>query len=170
MPYGIGTKGTKWETELAYYKTEVTDTTPADDSDDVGPAINVPPGEDIILYRILSCGKGPQNQLIPLEMIVSAPVSEGDVGDGKITLSEQDVSELSGQDGSPLTIPLSEYVGNNDVAGDIKISNKNETNSGFYVFKRALEQCTNRTNYGTFSTSSSYTEEQCVEFDGALVR
>ena len=86
-------------------------------------------------------------------MIVSAPVSEGDVGDGKITLSEQDVSELSGQDGSPLTIPLSEYVGNNDVAGDIKISNKNETNSGFYVFKRALEQCSNRTNYGTFSTS-----------------
>ena len=166
--YGIGTKGTKWETELAYYKTEVEDSTPADDSDDVGPAINVPPGEDIILYRILSCGKGPQNQLIPLEMIVSAPVSEGDVGDGKITLSEQDVSELSGQDGSPLTIPLSEYVGNNDVAGDIKISNKNETNSGFYVFKRALEQCSNRTNYGTFSTSSSYTEEQCVEFDGKL--
>ena len=166
--YGIGTKGTKWETELAYYPTTVTDSTPDNDNDDEGPTVNVPPGEDVVLYKILSCGKGPQDQLIPLELIVSAPVSEGDVGDGKITLSEQDVSELSGQDGSPLSIPLNNYIGDEDVDGDIKISTSNETNSDFYVFKRALEQCTNATTYGDFSVSSTYTEGQCVENDDKL--
>ncbi|WP_440910182.1 LamG-like jellyroll fold domain-containing protein [Candidatus Pelagibacter sp.] len=166
--YGIGTKGTKWETELAYYPTTVTDSTPDNDSDDEGPTVNVPPGEDVVLYKILSCGKGPQDQLIPLELIVSAPVSEGDVGDGKITLSEQDVSELSGQDGSPLSIPLNNYIGDEDVDGDIKISTSNETNSDFYVFKRALEQCTNATTYGDFSVSSTYTEGQCAENDDKL--
>ena len=166
--YGLGTAGTKWETQLAYYKTRQVDSTPDDDDDDMAPAQNVPPGEDIVLYRILSCGTGPQGQLIPLEKIVSAPVVKGDVGDGKISISKQDVSELTGQDGSPLEIPLSPYIADPDVTDDIKISPKTETNSDFYVFKRALEQCTNNTNYGTFSTSSTYTEGQCAEFDGKL--
>ena len=71
-------------------------------------------------------------------------------------------------DGSPLEIPLSPYIADPDITDDIKISPITETNSDFYVFKRALEQCTNQTNYGTFSTSSSYTEGQCAEFDGKL--
>ena len=96
--YGIGTQGTKWETTLEEYEKTSLDNTPNDDDDDVEPTITIPPGEDVALYRILSCGKGPQGQLLPLELIVSAPVTEGDVGDGKITLSTQDVSELSGQD------------------------------------------------------------------------
>ena len=166
--YGLGTAGTKWETQLAYYKTRQVDSTPDNDDDDMAPSQNVPPGEDIVLYRILSCGTGPQGQLIPLEKIVSAPVVKGDVGDGKISISKQDVEELTGQDGSPLEIPLNPYIADPDVNDDIKISPKTETNSDFYVFKRALEQCTNNTNYGTFSTSSTYTEGQCVEFDDKL--
>ena len=166
--YGLGTAGTKWETEPAYYTTRQVDSTPDNDDDDVAPSQNVPPGEDIVLYRIMSCGTGPQGQLIPLEKIVSAPVVIGDVGDGKISISKQDVSELTGQDGSPLEIPLSTYIADPDVNDDIKISPKTETNSDFYVFKRALEQCTNNTNYGTFSTSSSYSEGECAEFDDKL--
>ena len=166
--YGLGTAGTKWETQLAYYKTRQPDSTPDDDTDDVAPSQNVPPGEDIVLYRILSCGTGPQGQLIPLEKIVSAPVVKGDVGDGKLSLSKQDVSALTGQDGSPLEIPLLPYIADPDEADDIKIDPSSGTNSDFYVFKRALEQCTNNTNYATFSTSSTYTEGQCAEHDGKL--
>ena len=166
--YGLGTAGTKWETQLAYYKTRQPDSTPSDDMDDVAPSQNVPPGEDIVLYRILSCGTGPQGQLIPLEKIVSAPVVKGDVGDGKLSLSQQDVSGLTGQDGSPLEIPLLPYIADPDETDDIKIDPSSGTNSDFYVFKRALEQCTNNTNYTTFSASSTYTEGQCAEFNGKL--
>ena len=105
---------------------------------------------------------------MPLELIVSAPVSEGDVGDGKITLSTQDVSELSGQDGSPLSIPLSNFIANEEIEDDIKISQSVDVNTNFYVFKRALEQCTNRLTYGDFSSTATYTEGQCVEYDDKL--
>ena len=53
------------------------------------PRYNVPPGEDVVYYKILSCGKGPQEQIVPLELIVSAPVQKGDVGDGKIALQKK---------------------------------------------------------------------------------
>ena len=61
--YGLGTAGTKWETQLAYYKTRQVDSTPDNDDDDMAPSQNVPPGEDIVLYRILSCGTGPHEAL-----------------------------------------------------------------------------------------------------------
>jgi hypothetical protein len=67
-----GDAQTKWVTDVAKYPL-VTD-------HDVAPSINVPPGEDIAYYRILSCGRGPDDQLIPLETIVSAPVIQGDIG------------------------------------------------------------------------------------------
>ena len=55
--YGIGTHGTRWDTKIEYYPKTSLDNTPDNDTDDVGPVINVPPGEDVVLYRILSCGK-----------------------------------------------------------------------------------------------------------------
>ena len=67
-----GDNQTKWQTTFAKYPL-VTD-------HDTAPSINVPPGEDVAYYRILSCGKGPEGQLIPLESIVSAPVVKGDIG------------------------------------------------------------------------------------------
>jgi len=54
--------------------------------------INVPPGEDIAYYRILSCGRSANGQLIPLETVVSAPVVQGDVGDGMIAFTTNDIS------------------------------------------------------------------------------
>ena len=67
-----GDAQTKWVTESAKYPLVV--------DNGATPSINVPPGEDIAFYRILSCGRGPDGQLIPLESVVSAPVIEGDVG------------------------------------------------------------------------------------------
>ena len=133
--YGIGNKGTLWKTEIVKYP--VTSTT------DDAPSINVPPGEDVVYYKILSCGKGPQEQIVPLELIVSAPVQKGDVGDGKIALTEEDLNDLTGQEGTPLITPLNNYIGQEGVTGDIKIQTKDNTNTNFYVFKRAMEQCSN---------------------------
>ena len=64
---------------------------PVVSDDDNAPSINVPPGEDVVYYKILSCGNGPQGQIVPLELIVSAPVQKGDVGDGKFTLTPEDI-------------------------------------------------------------------------------
>ena len=158
--YGIGTVGTLWKTELAKYP--VTSTT------DDAPSINVPPGEDVVYYKILSCGNGPQGQIIPLELIVSAPVQKGDVGDGLIALTEEDLDSLTGQEGTPLKTPLSTYVGQEGVAGDIKIQLKDNSNTNFYVFKRSMEQCNNTSSFTDFSASSSYNEGDCAEYEDKL--
>ena len=88
--YGIGNKGTLWKTELVKY--------PITSDDDDPPSINVPPGEDVVYYKILSCGSGPDGQIIPLELVVSAPVQKGDVGDGLIALTEEDLNSLTGKE------------------------------------------------------------------------
>ena len=158
--YGIGNKGTLWKTELVKY--------PVISTTDDAPSINVPPGEDIVYYKILSCGNGPQGQIVPLELIVSAPVQKGDVGDGKIALTSEDLNDLTGQEGTPLITPLSTYVGQEGVAGDIKIQVKDNTNTNFYVFKRAMEQCNNSNSFTDFSASSTYNEGDCAEFEDKL--
>jgi len=75
---------TEWRTEVAHYPLEV--------NTGANPMINVPPGEDIAYYRILSCGRSANGQLIPLETVVSAPVVQGDVGDGMIAFTTNDIS------------------------------------------------------------------------------
>ena len=52
--------------------------------------------------------------------------------------------------------------------GDIKIQTKDNTNTNFYVFKRAMEQCTNATSFTDFSAASSYNEGDCAENDDKL--
>ena len=158
--YGIGNMGTSWQTEIVKY--------PVISDDDNAPSINVPPGEDVVYYKILSCGNGPQGQIVPLELIVSAPVQKGDVGDGKITLTPEDINNLTGQEGTPLKTPLSNYVGQAGVVGDIKIQSKNNTNTNFYVFKRAMEQCNNTNTFSDFVASSTYSEGDCAEFEDKL--
>ncbi|MDC0416302.1 hypothetical protein OAM12_03470 [Candidatus Pelagibacter sp.] len=158
--YGIGNKGTLWQTEIVKY--------PVISTTDDAPAINVPPGEDVVYYKILSCGNGPQGQIVPLELIVSAPVQKGDVGDGKIALTSEDLDNLTGQEGTPLITPLSNYIGQQDVDGDIKIQTKDNTNTDFYVFKRSMEQCNNTTSFTDFSASTSYNHEDCAEFEDKL--
>jgi hypothetical protein len=70
------------------------------------PLINVPPGEDIAYYKILSCGKGPGGQLVPLQTIVSAPVVQGNVGEGEISITTEDIIFIdSGH--SPSSVELS---------------------------------------------------------------
>ena len=56
------------------------------------PVVNVPPGENLAYYKILSCGKGPGGQLVPLQTVVSAPVVQGDVGEGEISITADDVA------------------------------------------------------------------------------
>ncbi|WP_440936877.1 LamG-like jellyroll fold domain-containing protein [Candidatus Pelagibacter sp.] len=158
--YGIGNKGTLWKTELVKY--------PITSDDDNPPSINVPPGEDVVYYKILSCGSGPDGQIIPLELVVSAPVQKGDVGDGLIALTEEDLNSLTGQEGTPLKTPLNTYIGQDGTAGDIKIQTKDNTNTNFYVFKRALEQCDNANSFTDFSASSSYDEGDCAKYQNKL--
>ena len=158
--YGIGNMGTSWQTEIVKY--------PVVSDDDNAPSINVPPGEDVVYYKILSCGNGPQGQIVPLELIVSAPVQKGDVGDGKITLTPEDINDLTGQEGTPLKTPLSNYIGQAGVDGDIKIQSKDNTNTNFYVFKRAMEQCNNTNTFSDFVASSTYSEGDCAEFEDKL--
>ena len=164
--YGIGTKGTKWETAKEDY--EDPDDNKIEVDHDTTPVYNIPPGEDLVYYKILSCGKGPQNQIVPLELIVSAPVQKGDVGDGKIALTSEDLNDLTGQEGTPLITPLSTYVGQLGTDGDINIQTKDNNNTNFYVYKRAMEQCNNTTTFTDFSASSSYNEGDCVEYDDKL--
>ena len=158
--YGIGNKGTLWQTEIVKY--------PIVSTTDDAPAINVPPGEDLVYYKILSCGNGPQGQIVPLELIVSAPVQKGDVGDGKIALTSEDLNSLTGQEGTPLITPLSTYVGQQDINGDIKIQTKDNSNTNFYAFKRSMEQCDNTNSFTDFSASSSYDEGDCAEYEDKL--
>ncbi|MDC0351544.1 hypothetical protein OAM58_01100 [Candidatus Pelagibacter sp.] len=158
--YGIGNKGTLWQTEIVKY--------PVISTTDDAPAINVPPGEDVVYYKILSCGNGPQGQIVPLELIVSAPVQKGDVGDGKIALTSEDLDNLTGQEGTPLKTPLNNYIAQQGVAGDIKIQTKDNTNTNFYVFKRSMEQCNNSISFADFSAASSYNEGDCAEFEDKL--
>ena len=159
--YGIGNKGTLWKTELVKYPVVST-------VDDTAPSINVPPGEDVVYYKILSCGKGPQNQIVPLELIVSAPVQKGDVGDGKISLTPDDLNDLTGQEGTPIKTSLSSYIAQDGVDGDIKIQTKKDENTNKVAFKRSMEQCENSNTFTDFSNSSSYSEKDCVEFKGKL--
>ena len=158
--YGLGTVGTLWETEIIDY--------PVTSTNDNAPTINVPPGEDLVYYKILSCGSGPQGQIIPLELVVSAPVQKGDVGDGNFVLTPQDLNTLSGQEGTPLMVSLESYVGDLDVVGDIAIQETDITNTDFFVFKRSMEQCNNLTSFIEFNASTVYNEEDCVEFDDKL--
>ena len=158
--YGLGTIGTLWETEIINY--------PVTSTNDNAPSIDVPPGEDLVYYKILSCGNGPQGQIIPLELVVSAPVQKGDVGDGNFVLTPQDLNTLSGQEGTPLMVSLDDYVGNFDVAGDIAIQETNITNTDFFAFKRSMEQCNNSTTFTEFNSSTTYNEEDCAEFDDKL--
>jgi len=158
--YGIGNKGTLWQTEITKY--------PTISSTDNAPSINVPPGEDVVYYKILSCGNGPQGQIVPLELIVSAPVQKGDVGDGLIALTSEDLNSLTGQEGTPLITPLSTYVNQEGVDGDIKIQERDNSNTNFYVFKRSMEQCNNSNTFTDFNAASSYNEKDCVEYDDKL--
>ena len=158
--YGIGNKGTLWETEKVKY--------PVVSDDDNAPSINVPPGEDVVYYKILSCGKGPQDQIVPLELIVSAPVQKGDVGDGKIALTPQDLNNLTGQEGTPKLTSLNSYIGQSDVAGDINIQVTDNSNTDFYVYKRAMEQCDNTSTFEEFDVTDSYDEGECAEYLGKL--
>ena len=158
--YGIGNKGTLWQTEITKYPTISTT--------DNAPSINVPPGEDVVYYKILSCGNGPQGQIVPLELIVSAPVQKGDVGDGLIALTSEDLNSLTGQEGTPLITPLSTYVNQEGVDGDIKIQERDNSNTNFYVFKRSMEQCNNSNTFTDFNAASSYNEKDCVEYDDKL--
>ena len=158
--YGIGAKGTLWKKEEVTYEVEV-------DNDEV-PVINVPPGEDQAYYKILSCGNGPQGQIIPLELIVSAPVQKGDVGDGKIVLTPEDLALLTGQEGSPLNISLDPYIAQPDIANDIKVQQTNISNTNISAFKRSIEQCSNSTTFTAFNSSTVYSEEQCAEYEEKL--
>ena len=85
---------TEWRTEVAKYPLEV--------NTGANPMINVPPGEDIAYYRILSCGRGADGQLIPLETVVSAPVVQGDVGDGMIAITTDDLAGFTDPGFSPI--------------------------------------------------------------------
>ena len=116
----------------------------------------------------MSCGEGPDDQIIPLELVVSAPVQKGDVGDGLIALTEEDLNSLSGQEGTPLKVPLNSYIGQDGTAGDIKIQTSGNTNTNFYVFKRAMEQCDNSNSFTDFSASTAYDEGDCAEYQGKL--
>jgi len=158
--YGIGNKGTLWKTEIVKYPT--TSTT------DSAPSINVPPGEDVVYYKILSCGNGPQGQIVPLELIVSAPVQKGDVGDGLIALTSEDLNSLTGQEGTPLITSLNTYINQEGVAGDIKIQDKDNSNTNFFVFKRSMEQCDNSNTFADFNAASSYDEGDCAEYEDKL--
>ena len=72
--------------------------------------------------------------------IISAPVQKGDVGDGLISLTEEiEIHFLV--EGTPLKVPLNTYIGQDGTAGDINIQTKDNSNTNFYVFKRAMEQC-----------------------------
>ena len=153
--YGIGTRDTKWDTELVKYP--VTANAGAD-----GPTINVPPGEDIVYYKIMSCGIGPDAQIVPLELIVSAPVQQGDVGDGKVALTIEDLNSLTGEMGTPRDTSLQSYVGDPSVSGDIKIQTSDNVNTNFFAYKRSMEQCDNATEFGDFDLSESYDEGDCV--------
>ena len=158
--YGIGNKGTLWKTEIVKYPT--TSTT------DSAPSINVPPGEDVVYYKILSCGNGPQGQIVPLELIVSAPVQKGDVGDGLIALTSEDLNSLTGQEGTPLITSLNTYINQEGVVGDIKIQDKDNSNTNFFVFKRSMEQCDNSNTFTDFNAVSSYDEGDCAEYEDKL--
>ena len=158
--YGIGNKGTLWKTELVKY--------PVTSTNDDAPSVNVPPGEDIVYYKIISCGQGPEGQIVPLELIVSAPVQKGDVGDGLIALTEEDLNSLTGQEGTPLKTSLTNYIGQEGVDGDIKIQTRDNSNTNFYVFKRAMEQCENKGSFTDFMASETYVEGDCANFDGKL--
>jgi hypothetical protein len=81
---GFTSQGTEWREDTVKYQV-VTD-------QNTTPTLTVPPGEDIAYYRILSCGIGPEGQLIPLESIVSAPVVQGGVGDGEISINPSEVT------------------------------------------------------------------------------
>jgi hypothetical protein len=158
--YGLGTVGTLWETEIINY--------PVTSTDDTAPTINVPPGEDLVYYKILSCGNGPQGQIVPLELVVSAPVQKGDVGDGNFVLTPQDLNGLTGQEGTPLIVSLDNLVGDINVEGDIVIQETDITNTKFFAFKRSMEQCNNLTSFIEFNASEVYNEEDCAEWDGKL--
>ena len=160
--YGLGTVGTLWETEIIDYPVTSTD-------DDTAPSINVPPGEDLVYYKILSCGSGPQGQIVPLELVVSAPVQKGDVGDGNVVLTPQDLNGLSGQEGTPLIVSLENLVGDLDVEGDITIQETNITNTDFFAFKRSMDQCNNSTTFIEYNESTAYDEGACVELDDKLL-
>ena len=158
--YGIGNKGTLWEAKKEYY--------PLTSTNNKAPTINFPPGEDLVFYKILSCGNGPQGQIVPLELIVSAPVQKGDVGDGKIALTPKDLKSTTIQSGTSLKIGLASYVGNSDVADDISIQQTNVTNTGFPAFRPSMEQCENGKQYTQFESSTAYNEGECVEFEEKL--
>ena len=101
-------------------------------------------------------------------LVVSAPVQKGDVGDGLISLTEEDLNSLTGQEGTPLKTPLSTYVGQEGVDGDIKIQTRDNSNTNFYVFKRAMEQCENSNSFTDFMASASYDERDCANYEGKL--
>ena len=156
--YGLENVGTRWALELAKYVVVA-------DTGSSPPVQRFPPGEDITYYKIMSCGIGPQGQLVPLELMVSAPGQKGDVGDGKVALTEEDLASLTGEDGTSKVISLSKYIAQTGVAGDIKIPDSNNTNTGFDAFKRSMEQCNNASTYSDFSTASTYQEGDCVIFE-----
>lgn len=80
-----GDQQTKWQEDFAKY--------PLVTNHDEAPMINVPPGEDIAYYRILSCGIGPDGQILPLTSIVSSPVIQGDIGtEGEVGFDTSDFS------------------------------------------------------------------------------
>ena len=91
-----------------------------------------------------------------------------DVGDGKITLTSDDLNDLSGQEGTPIKTSLSSYIAQDGVDGDIKIQTKNDENTNKVAFKRSMEQCTNSNTFTEFSNTSSYSEKDCVEFKDKL--
>ena len=158
--YGLGTVGTLWETKIEYY--------PLTSTNDVAPIINFPPGEDLVFYNILSCGTGPQGQIVPLELTVSAPVQNGDVGDGKIALKIQDLEAITLKEATPLRIGLADYVGTIGVPGDISIQETNITNTNFFAFKPSMEQCTNSKTFTDFDVSTAYSEEECAYINDKL--
>lgn len=157
--YGIGTRDTKWETELVKYPVTA-------DAGASGPTVNVPPGEDIVYYKIMSCGIGPDGQIVPLELIVSAPVQKGDVGDGKVAITKEDLNSLTGDMGTPRDTSLQDYIADPAVANDIKIQTSDNTNTNFFAYKRSMEQCTNATSFTTFNTGTTYQEGQCAIQNG----
>lgn len=98
---GIGSQGTEWQEDIAKY-TLVAD-------HDSTPTLNVPPGEDVAYYRILSCGKGSDGQLVPMEGIYTAPVIQGGVGDGEIQINASEVT-FTDQGVPPLRAEFSFYT------------------------------------------------------------
>ena len=159
--YGLGTVGTSWQANKEYYPLTVP-------KDNDAPTINFPPGDDLVFYKVLSCGTGPQGQIIPLELIVTAPVQQGDIGDGKIALTTQDLKTITLADSTHSKISLGNYVANNDVAGDISIQKTGIYNTDFYPFKPSMEQCKNKGLYAQFNQSTAYNEEDCAEFEDKL--